>query len=112
MLFLNEIGSESNTHIRSAMMSLFNGNEREADAALAQNGEYFRAIMLNLALFNFDRALELALKSQTHLDTVLGYRLRYLEQTGRRENDLKFLKYLSQVIYNLSDKIMKTFFSG
>lgn len=97
-MFLNEISVESNSHIRSALMSLFNGNEREADAKLTQNGEYFHAIMMNLALFNFDRALEIALKSQIHLDTVLGYRLRYLEQTGRRENNFKFLKYLSQVI--------------
>lgn len=44
------------------------------------------------------RALELALKSKTHLDTVLGYRQRYLEKTGRKENDPKYLKQMSQVI--------------
>uniref|UniRef100_A0A915EGZ9 IFT80/172/WDR35 TPR domain-containing protein n=1 Tax=Ditylenchus dipsaci TaxID=166011 RepID=A0A915EGZ9_9BILA len=53
--------------------------------------------MVNLAMFKFDRALELALKSNSHLDTVLGYRQRFLEQTGRRETDPKFLKHLSQV---------------
>lgn len=32
-----------------------------------------------------------------HVDTVLGYRLRYLDETGRKENDTKFLKQLSNV---------------
>jgi hypothetical protein len=32
-----------------------------------------------------------------HIDTVLGYRLRYLEETGRKENDSKYLKQLSNV---------------
>ena len=45
----------------------------------------------------FQRALELAIKSGTHLDTVLGYRQRYLELLGRKEIDPKFLKHLSQV---------------
>jgi hypothetical protein len=41
--------------------------------------------------------LELALKSGTHLDSVLGYRQRYLDLLGRKEKDPKFLKHLSQV---------------
>ncbi|KAI1722949.1 intraflagellar transport protein 80 like protein [Ditylenchus destructor] len=97
VLLLGEIRAETDPQLKNAMMALFNGNRREADMALVQNGRLFRAIMANLAMFKFDRALELAIKSQTHLDTVLGYRQRYLEQTGRKESDPKFLKYLSQV---------------
>jgi intraflagellar transport protein 80 len=43
------------------------------------------------------RALELAVKHKMHIDTVLGYRNRYLDETGRKENDAKFLKQLSAV---------------
>lgn len=96
-MFLNDINVEPKTHMRNVLISLFNGNLREANTTLIQNNEYFHGIMLNLSLFNFEKALEIALKSQIHLDTVLSYRLRYLEQTGRQENDSKFLKYLSQV---------------
>lgn len=37
------------------------------------------------------------MKSGTHLDTVLGYRQRYLELLGLKENEPKFLKHLAQV---------------
>lgn len=39
----------------------------------------------------------MAVKHKMHIDTVLGYRLRYLEETGRKENDSKYLKQLSNV---------------
>uniref|UniRef100_A0A914NK17 IFT80/172/WDR35 TPR domain-containing protein n=1 Tax=Meloidogyne incognita TaxID=6306 RepID=A0A914NK17_MELIC len=61
--------------------------------------------MLNLSVFRFERALELALNSserqnngnKEHLDTVIGYRQRYLDLLGHSETNSKFLKYLSQV---------------
>lgn len=39
----------------------------------------------------------MAVKHKIHIDTVLGYRIRYLNETGRKENDPKFLKQLSNV---------------
>ncbi|CAD5233469.1 unnamed protein product [Bursaphelenchus xylophilus] len=91
--YLGEISAETKKERRNAAMALFNGNLRDAEAALIQAGEFFRAIMLNLSMFKFERALELAVKHNIHVDTVLGYRKRYLEETGRKENDQKFLKH-------------------
>uniref|UniRef100_A0AC34QZP6 Uncharacterized protein n=1 Tax=Panagrolaimus sp. JU765 TaxID=591449 RepID=A0AC34QZP6_9BILA len=53
--------------------------------------------MTCLSLFQFDKALDLAVKSKMHVDTVLGYRQRYLEKTGRKETDPKYLKQLAEV---------------
>lgn len=107
--FLNDIQLEARPDLKSAQMSMFNGNSREAETTFLQSGRVFRAIMLNIQTFRFDRyylsnksngffrALDLAIKQKKHIDTVLGYRLRYLEETGRKENDSKYLKQLSNV---------------
>lgn len=38
-----------------------------------------------------DRALELAQKLRSHVDTVLAYRARYLATLGREETNKKFV---------------------
>jgi len=39
------------------------------------------------------RALELAVKHKTHIDTVLAYRQRYLHNFGKRETNKRFVQY-------------------
>lgn len=36
-------------------MSMFNGNIRESETTLIQSGRVFRAIMLNIQTFRFDK---------------------------------------------------------
>jgi len=55
VVFLGEIRQESNPQVKNALMALFNGNRREADMALTQSSHTFRAIMMNLAMFRFER---------------------------------------------------------
>ena len=43
------------------------------------------------------RALELAVKHKTHVDTVLAFRARYLEKCKRPETSKKFLQYAQGV---------------
>lgn len=43
------------------------------------------------------RALELAVKHKTHVDTVLAYRQKYLENFGRTEKSKRFLQYAQGV---------------
>uniref|UniRef100_A0A915MED8 Intraflagellar transport protein 80 homolog n=1 Tax=Meloidogyne javanica TaxID=6303 RepID=A0A915MED8_MELJA len=84
---LAELRSQPNPQLRSFQIALFGGRLREAESALLKSGHFFRAIMLNLSVFRFERALELALNSserqnngnKEHLDTVIGYRQRYLD---------------------------------
>lgn len=55
VLFLNELRAEPNPQQRAAQMAQFGGNARETEAALLKSGRFFRAIMLNLGIFRFDR---------------------------------------------------------
>lgn len=57
----------------------------------------YRAVKMNIRFYRWSRALDIALKFRTHVDTVLGYRQRFLEQFQKRETDQKFLQYASQV---------------
>ena len=79
----------------------------------------FMAIKLNMSLFNWERsvlrmvwaksnsdilflfcwcrALELAVKHKTHVDTVLGYRERFLNKIGSKEGLKQFLQFGGKV---------------
>lgn len=45
----------------------------------------------------YDRALELAVKHKTHVDTVLAHRQKYLENFDRKETSKRFLQYAQGV---------------
>ena len=47
---------------------------------------------MNIKLFRWDRALELAMQHKTHVDTVVAYRIRYMENLGKEEKEKKFLE--------------------
>uniref|UniRef100_A0A183BU10 WD_REPEATS_REGION domain-containing protein n=1 Tax=Globodera pallida TaxID=36090 RepID=A0A183BU10_GLOPA len=97
VLFLSELRSQNVPQLRDAMVAQFSGQRREADTTLVNAGKAFEALMLNLGTFRFDRAMELATKMGRHLDTVLGYRQRYLGLLGRKETDQRYLKHHSEV---------------
>ncbi|VIO89049.1 Uncharacterized protein BM_BM3921 [Brugia malayi] len=95
--FLSHLRAEQSNEVRLAMMTAFTKNFKDADAMLVQNGHIFHAIMLNISLFRWQRALELAIKYKVHLETVVGYRQKYLQEIGRKEIDQSFLKYQTEV---------------
>ncbi|KAG8294840.1 Intraflagellar transport protein 80 [Homalodisca vitripennis] len=80
-----------------AEMALLGGNVTDAESILLQNGLVFRAVMVNLHTHNWIRALELAVKHKTHVDTVLMYRKRYLQTFEKTETNEKFLQFQDQV---------------
>ncbi|XP_074657644.1 intraflagellar transport protein 80 homolog [Tubulanus polymorphus] len=82
---------------RNAAMALFTGNSQDAEGILLQSGLVFRAILMNLELYNWDRAMELAVKHKTHVDTVLGYRKRYLDNFQKTESNKRFIQYAEGV---------------
>ena len=55
VLFLSELRAEPNAQQRAVQMAQFGGNAREAETALVKSGRFFRAILLNLGIFRFDR---------------------------------------------------------
>ncbi|CCI46362.1 unnamed protein product [Albugo candida] len=89
---------------RNAELALYSGDIEDAEAILLQAHPkplIYRAIKLNLRLFRWNRALELAVRyttdAGTHVDTVLAYRGRFLAANGLQETDKNFLQYADQV---------------
>ncbi|XP_015761944.1 PREDICTED: intraflagellar transport protein 80 homolog isoform X2 [Acropora digitifera] len=91
--YINHIKEIPSQEGRNAAMALFCRQPQEADTILLQAGLIYRAIQMNIDLFNWDRALELAVKHKTHVDTVLAYRQKYLNNFGRIEKSKRFLQY-------------------
>nr|XP_019943475.1 PREDICTED: intraflagellar transport protein 80 homolog isoform X1 [Paralichthys olivaceus] len=83
-----------------AHMLLFSGLIQEAETTLLQAGLIYQAIQVNINLFNWERALELAVKHKTHVDTVLAYREKFLQKFGRKETNKRFLQYAGGVEVN------------
>ena len=83
---------------RNAELALWRRRPDEAEAILIQAGLTYRAINLNMRLFRWERALELAVNHKTHVDTVLAMRERYLKGMGREEKDSRFLQYKEGVV--------------
>lgn len=57
----------------------------------------YRAIKMNIRLFKWERALELAVKYRVHVDTVLAYRAKYLENFKKEESDDRFKQLAATV---------------
>lgn len=86
---------------RQAELALYRRQPDEAERILLQASPplAYRAIKLNLNLFRWNRALDLAIKHKAHIDTVLAYRQKYLQSFEREEVNQKFLQYFKQVTY-------------
>ena len=81
-----------NENLISAYVLLLSNRIDEAENILIQGKLIYRAIKININLFRWDRALNLALNFKTHIDTVLGYRQKYLESVGLEEVNSKFIE--------------------
>ena len=98
---------------RAAALAIFCHQVDEAEGILLQAGLIYRAIDTNIKLFRWERlvfmhifvscwysphphdlrALDLAVKNKTHLDTVISARQLYLADLNRPETSKKFLQF-------------------
>ncbi|XP_076269721.1 intraflagellar transport protein Oseg5 [Rhynchophorus ferrugineus] len=76
---------------QKAHMALLGGKTDEAESILLHNGMVFQAIYININIHNWTRALDLATKHKSHIDTVLYLREKYLETLGKPENNNKYI---------------------
>ena len=65
----------------------------EAEQILLGANLVYRAIRGWIDLFNWDRALDIALKFKTHVDTVFYFREKYLKALNKPETIKKYLQY-------------------
>ncbi|XP_068262674.1 intraflagellar transport protein 80 homolog isoform X3 [Nyctibius grandis] len=91
--YINSIKDLPSKESRMAHILLLSGNTQEAETLLLQTGLIYQAIQVNINLYNWDRALELAVKHKTHVDTVLAYRQKFLEDFGKKETNKRYLQY-------------------
>ncbi|KAL7063408.1 hypothetical protein AAHC03_0440 [Spirometra sp. Aus1] len=70
---------------RNAQIFLLAGQPRNAECVLLQSGLTFSAIMINLTIYNWERALELAAKNDVAKSIVLTVRQQYLDNLKRQE---------------------------
>ncbi|CAL8086530.1 unnamed protein product [Calicophoron daubneyi] len=89
--YLRYIKKLPTKEMRTAEILLFSGEYQDAEGILVQAGLYFRAVMMNLDSYRWERALDLALKYNVAVDIVLSVRQSYLQQFDRTETLEKFL---------------------
>ena len=82
---------------RNAEMAVLTGHYQDAENILLQAGLTFRAILLNIYLHQWEKALDLAIKHKTHVDTVLAYRVKHLNRFDKEETIKKYNEYMKEV---------------
>jgi len=91
--YLTQIKNISNKDIKAARTALFFGNTNEAESILLKAGCIYHIIQLHMDMFEWERALDVAIKNKTHIDTVLGFRQLYLQEVGKKETNNMFKQY-------------------
>lgn len=94
--YIKSIPSEEG---KQAELALYKRQPNEAERILLQASPplVYRAIMMNINSYRWSRALDIAVKYRSHVDTTLAYRMKFLEEFGKKETDNKFLQLASQV---------------
>ena len=95
--FINYIKELPSEAARNSALALYCKKINEAELILLQAKLYYRAIKMNIKLYRWDRALDLAIKHKTHVDTVLAFRQRYLEDCKKEEDNDRFKEYMNEV---------------
>ena len=95
--FINYIKDLPSEPSRNAALALYCKKVNEAEQILLQARLYYRAIKMDIKLHRWERALEIAVQNKTHVDTVIAYRQRFLEQYAKEEDSDKFKQYARDI---------------
>lgn len=98
--YIRHVKSIQSPEGKSAAIALFRRQKKEAESTLIQAGLVYRAIRMNIDLFEWRRALDLAIQQKTHVDTVLYHRAKHLERLQSTESDQRFKECNEQVGYD------------
>ncbi|XP_033228073.1 intraflagellar transport protein 80 homolog [Belonocnema kinseyi] len=80
-----------------AETALLAGDLLAAEGILLQNGLVSEAIQINIQVYNWNRALELAIKHKKQLEEVLAARKNYLQIINKEETNQSYLALLSNI---------------
>jgi intraflagellar transport protein 80 len=99
VIFLQQVQALPNEEAKQSQLALFRRSPDEAEKILlqAQPPQVLRAIKLNIDMFRWGRALDLAQRYKSNLDSVIAHRQLYLQDFGVEETDARFLQIQAQV---------------
>jgi len=92
--YIKELPSEP---ARNAALSLYCKKVNEAESILMGARLYYRAIKMNIKMYKWDKALDIAIAQKTHVDTVIAYRKRFLEQYQKEETNERFTQLNQEI---------------
>lgn len=95
--FINCVKELPSEPARNAALAVYQKKIPEAEQILLTARLYYRAIKLNIKLYKWDRALEIAVNNKTHVDTVIAYRKRFLQMYQREETNEKFRQFSKDI---------------
>ncbi len=95
--FINYVKELPSEPARNAALAVYQKKIPEAEQILLTARLYYRAIKLNIKLYKWDRALEIAVNNKTHVDTVIAYRKRFLQMYQREETNEKFRQFSKDI---------------
>lgn len=95
--FINYIKDLPSEPSRNAALAMYCKKVTEAEQILLQARLYYRAIKMNIKLYRWERALDIAINNKTHVDTVIAYRARFLQQYNKEEDIDKFKQYSKDI---------------
>merc|ERR1712154_192206 len=93
ILFIRSIQSLPLLSQKDAEFALYRKQSKSAENILLQNDLIYRAIELNMRLFRWRRALELAVDHNSHIETVVAFRNSYLQTLKKQETIDLFIEY-------------------
>ncbi|KAG2494842.1 hypothetical protein HYH03_007082 [Edaphochlamys debaryana] len=96
--FVRKVKSIPTEEGRNAELALYRHKPDEAEVILVQAGLIYRAIKLNIKLFNFERAYDLATQHKQHQDTVLYYRQSFLRGAKQQETNPRFMQANDSIV--------------
>ena len=99
ILYIKDIPLEEG---QNAEIALYQRRPDEAERILLQANPplVYRAIKMNIRLFRWKRALQIAEQHKKHIDTVLYYRQKFLTSHNRSEEEPRFKELFAEVEIN------------
>lgn len=93
--YIQYIDKISNKTEKLAEMSLLAGDLLAAEGILLQHGFISQAIRINIQMYNWSRALELAVRHKKQVDQVLEAREMYLKLLDKKETNPSYISLIT-----------------
>lgn len=92
--YIQQIQKISNKTDKLSEMSLLSGDLLAAEGILLQHGFIAEAIRINIQMYNWNRALELAVRHKKQVDQVLEAREIYLKLLDKKETNPSYISLI------------------